>query len=222
MQTALIIFSVILAVAAAAGALMLSKKISKGASDEAIAELRSEAEALEGQMITLLSDINQQASKGQIQTLVVQTERFISALKEQQQKLHDAEARLTKAQQDVISRELSQQEIKTVRQEDERQLVEVMSNYQDFSSQSVALEHKLAQTLRSLDAMIAENPLNADQRALFQELTNALTNASAQLRDVIVDYQAVYERLDALRRSTPSSSTCSLARSQSQRSDPRF
>jgi uncharacterized protein involved in exopolysaccharide biosynthesis len=63
----------------------------------------------------------------------------------------------------------------------------------------VALEHKLAQTLRSLDAMIAENPLNADQRALFQELTNALTNASAQLRDVIVDYQAVYERLDALR-----------------------
>jgi chromosome segregation ATPase len=199
MQTALIIFSVILAVAAAAGALMLSKKISKGASDEAIAELRSEAEALEGQMITLLSDINQQASKGQIQTLVVQTERFISALKEQQQKLHDAEARLTKAQQDVISRELSQQEIKTVRQEDERQLVEVMSNYQDFSSQSVALEHKLAQTLRSLDAMIAENPLNADQRALFQELTNALTNASAQLRDVIVDYQAVYERLDALR-----------------------
>jgi uncharacterized coiled-coil protein SlyX len=47
--------------------------------------------------------------------------------------------------------------------------------------------------------MIVENPMTADQRALFQELSNALTAASAQLRDVIVDYQAVYERLDALR-----------------------
>jgi chromosome segregation ATPase len=173
--------------------------MSRGASDEAIAGLRSEAEALEGQMINLLSDINQQASKGQIQTLVAQTEKFIAALKEQHEKLQETEARLAKAQQEVIGRELSQQEIKTARQEDEQKLVEVMSNYQDFSSQSVALEHKLAQTLRSLDAMIAENPLNADQRALFQELSNALTTASAQLRDVIVDYQAVFERLEALR-----------------------
>lgn len=199
MQTALIVLSIILAAAATAGAIILNKRMSRGASDEAIAGLRSEAEALEGQMINLLSDINQQASKGQIQTLVAQTEKFIVALKEQHEKLQETEARLAKAQQEVIGRELSQQEIKTARQEDEQKLVEVMSNYQDFSSQSVALEHKLAQTLRSLDAMIAENPLNADQRALFQELSNALTTASAQLRDVIVDYQAVFERLEALR-----------------------
>lgn len=199
MQTVLIVLSIILAAAATAGAIILNKRLSRGASDEAIAGLRSEAEALEGQMINLLSDINQQASKGQIQTLVAQTEKFIVALKEQHEKLQETEARLAKAQQEVIGRELSQQEIKTARQEDEQKLVEVMSNYQDFSSQSVALEHKLAQTLRSLDAMIAENPLNADQRALFQELSNALTTASAQLRDVIVDYQAVFERLEALR-----------------------
>jgi hypothetical protein len=199
MQTVLIVLSIILAAAATAGAIILNKRMSRGASDEAIAGLRSEAEALEGQMINLLSDINQQASKGQIQTLVAQTEKFIAALKEQHEKLQETEARLAKAQQEVIGRELSQQEIKTARQEDEQKLVEVMSNYQDFSSQSVALEHKLAQTLRSLDAMIAENPLNADQRALFQELSNALTTASAQLRDVIVDYQAVFERLEALR-----------------------
>lgn len=199
MQTVLIVLSIILAAAATAGAIILNKRMSRGASDEAIAGLRSEAEALEGQMINLLSDINQQASKGQIQTLVAQTEKFIVALKEQHEKLQETEARLAKAQQEVIGRELSQQEIKTARQEDEQKLVEVMSNYQDFSSQSVALEHKLAQTLRSLDAMIAENPLNADQRALFQELSNALTTASAQLRDVIVDYQAVFERLEALR-----------------------
>jgi hypothetical protein len=41
--------------------------------------------------------------------------------------------------------------------------------------------------------------MSPDQRAVFQELTNALTTASAQLRDVIVDYQSVHERLSAMR-----------------------
>ena len=139
-------------------------------------------------MIGLLSNINQVASKGQIQSIITQTERFIAALKEQKDNLQETEIRLTKAQQNVIQRELSQQEIKTARQEDEKVLLEVMTNYQDFSTQSVALEQKLAQTLRTLDDMVAENPMGPDQRAVFQELTNALTTASAQLRDVIVQH----------------------------------
>ncbi len=199
MQNIIVVMSLLLAGAAVFAALALNRKLSKGSSDEAIGDLRAESEKLEGEMISLLSDINRLASKGQIQTLVAQSQRFIKALEEQRDKLQQAEARLKKAQEDVMKRELSQQEIKTARQEDEKKLVEVMSNYQDFSSQSVTLEHKLAQSLRQLDTMISENPMSADQRALFQELSNALTAASAQLRDVIVDYQAVYERLDALR-----------------------
>lgn len=199
MQNIIVILCLFFAGAAVFAALSFSKKLSKGASDEAIGDLRAESERLETEMISLLSDINRFASKGQVQTLVTQTQRFIKALEEQRDKLQQTEARLKKAQGEVINRELSQQEIKTARQEDEKKLVEVMSNYQDFSSQSVALEHKLAHSLRQLDAMIAENPMSADQRAIFQELSNALTAASAQLRDVIVDYQAVYERLDALR-----------------------
>lgn len=199
MQNVVIILCVVAAMGAALAAFALSKKLSKGASDEAIADLRAESEKLESEMISLLSDVNNFASKGQIQTIIAQTQRFIKALEEQRDKLQQTEARLKKAQENVIGRELSQQEIKTSRQEDEKKLVEVMANYQDFSSQSVTLEHKLAQSLRQLDAMIVETPMTADQRALFQELSNALTAASAQLRDVIVDYQAVYERLDALR-----------------------
>jgi predicted nucleic acid-binding Zn-ribbon protein len=37
--------------------------------------------------------------------------------------------------------------------------------------------------------------MNADQQAVFQELSNSLTSASAQLRDVIIDYQNANERL---------------------------
>ncbi len=199
MQNIVIVLCGLVAVGAVVAAVILNRKLSKVASDEAIADLRAESEKLESEMISLLSDINRFASKGQVQTLIAQTQRFIKALEEQRDKLQQTEVRLKKAQEEVIGRELSQQEIKTARQEDEKKLVEVMSNYQDFSSQSVTLEHKLAQSLRQLDAMIVENPMTADQRALFQELSNALTAASAQLRDVIVDYQAVYERLDALR-----------------------
>ncbi len=199
MQEFYVVVSIILAALALFAAFTLSKRLAGGATDETIANLRAESEKLEAQMIGLLSDINHVASKGQIQTLITQTDRFIAALKEQKDNLQETEIRLTKVQQNVIQRELSQQEIKTARQEDEKVLLEVMTNYQDFSTQSIALEHKLAQTLRTLDAMIAENPMNPDQRAVFQELTNALTTASAQLRDVIVDYQSVHERLAALR-----------------------
>ena len=199
MQEFYVVASIILAALALFAAFTLSKRLAGRATDESIANLRSESDELEAQMIGLLSNINQVASKGQIQTLTTQTERFIAALKEQKDNLQETEIRLTKAQQNVIQRELSQQEIKTARQEDEKVLLEVMTNYQDFSTQSVALEHKLAQTLRTLDAMVAENPMSPDQRAVFQELTNALTTASAQLRDVIVDYQSVHERLSAMR-----------------------
>ncbi len=199
MQQLAILVSIVLALGCVAAAVLFNRKLSRGASDEAIANLRAESEELEGHMIGLLSELNQFASKGQIQTLIGQTQKFMQALQEQREKLQETEARLARAQQEVINRELSQQEIKTARQEDEKRLVEVMTNYQDFSSQSVTLEHKLAQTLRTLDSMIAEHPMDSDQRALFQELSNALTAASAQLRDVIVDYQAVHERLGALR-----------------------
>ncbi len=199
MQEFYVVASIILAALGLFAAFTLSKRLAGRATDETIANLRSESDELEAQMIGLLSNINQVASKGQIQTLTTQTERFIAALKEQKDNLQETEIRLTKAQQNVIQRELSQQEIKTARQEDEKVLLEVMTNYQDFSTQSVALEHKLAQTLRTLDAMVAENPMSPDQRAVFQELTNALTTASAQLRDVIVDYQSVHERLSAMR-----------------------
>jgi hypothetical protein len=47
--------------------------------------------------------------------------------------------------------------------------------------------------------MSSEVALSEDQRAILETLAGALTNASTQLRDVIVAHQGVYERLEALR-----------------------
>jgi hypothetical protein len=46
--------------------------------------------------------------------------------------------------------------------------------------------------------MSAEVALTADQKAVFEALSTALTTASSQLRDVIVAYQNMHERLAAL------------------------
>ena len=74
-----------------------------------------------------------------------------------------------------------------------------MTNYGDISSESVSLERRLAESLKTIDKMSTEIAMTEDQRAIFEALSSALTNASAQLRDVIMAHQNVYERLEALR-----------------------
>jgi predicted nucleic acid-binding Zn-ribbon protein len=86
-----------------------------------------------------------------------------------------------------------------MRDEDEKVIVQLTSNYTQFSHESVTLEHTLAESLKTLDAMSSEIKMTPDQQAVIQELSNALTSASAQLRDVIVDYQNAHERLESLR-----------------------
>jgi septation ring formation regulator EzrA len=89
--------------------------------------------------------------------------------------------------------------MKAEKQEDEVNLQSVMTNYSYISSESVSLERRLADSLRTIDKMSTEVAMTEDQRAVFDALSDALTNASGQLRDVIVAHQNVYERLEALR-----------------------
>jgi primosomal protein N'' len=103
-----------------------------------------------------------------------------------------------RAQAEVLQREASHQDIKTAKRDDEVALQEVVSNYNDISTESVSLERRLAESLKSIDKMSAEVALTADQKAVFEALSTALTTASSQLRDVIVAYQNMHERLAAL------------------------
>jgi hypothetical protein len=62
----------------------------------------------------------------------------------------------------------------------------------------MSLEHRLADSLQTLDAMYSEVSMTEPQKAMFEELSNAVTLASSQLRDVIVDYESAHERLSIL------------------------
>jgi predicted nucleic acid-binding Zn-ribbon protein len=85
-----------------------------------------------------------------------------------------------------------------VSEEDQVAITQSLTSYSESSAESLSLEQKLAESLRTVDAMASEIQMTNDQQAVFCEFSNALTQASAQLRDVIIDYQNANERLSNL------------------------
>ncbi len=199
MDTTQITIATLLAVGLPTAAYVLGKKMAPGASNEAMGNLREQSRELEEKLIEVLSEKDRFASKAQIATLIRQTESFLATISEQRNLLSTIAQRLEKARIDVEERELGQQEARAMREEDEAVIVQVTTNYAQFSTESVTLEHTLAESLKTLDVMTGELQMTTDQQAVFSELSNALTSASAQLRDVIVDYQNAHERLENLR-----------------------
>lgn len=178
--------------------IILGKKFSGKESDEYLARVREESRELENKIVEVLGADASLASKNQLASLRKKIENYRAALESQRASREALEKQLGTAHDDIIARETAHQEIKSVKQEDEETLQTVVNNYNDISSESVSLERRLADSLKTIDKMTAEVALTADQKAVFEALSTALTNASAQLRDVIVAYQNVYERLQAI------------------------
>lgn len=164
-------------------------------SDEDAAQLREESRLLENKLVETLGETSHVASKSQVGFLRQQCEVFHHAVAEQQQSLVALAERVDRTRQGVQIREAEQQELRAMREEDEAAINSTLARYGEFSSESLSLEQKLAESLRSLDVMTSEVQMTTDQQAVFAELSNALTQASAQLRDVIIDYQSAHDRL---------------------------
>jgi chromosome segregation ATPase len=199
MEMIALYFSIACALALPTAAFIIGKRTGFKASDQDMAVLREDARNLEQNLVAALGDNERFASKGQIQHLAKQTDDFLDASSKQQEILLELTEKIDAIRSDVQRREAEQQELRALKVEDEAKIAQVLASYNESSTESVALEQRLAESLRSLDTMSGEIKMSADQRAVFQELSNALTAASAQLRDVIVDYQNANERLEGLR-----------------------
>jgi chromosome segregation ATPase len=199
MEYVVLAITILASVAIAAVAFVMGKRAGFQANDDDFTRLTEESRELENKLIDTLSDNNKLASQGQLETLKERTSGFLDALSKQREQLQSITERLDKIRGDVERRETEQQELRALKEEDDAAIQTTLTSYNESSEESLALEQKLAESLRSLDAMSGEVKMTADQQAVFQELSNALTQASAQLRDVIVDYQAANERLSNLR-----------------------
>jgi chromosome segregation ATPase len=199
METTYIILSVIISLIAIGGSIFAGKKLAGGAASEQILALTTESQELQAQLSASGASAGGRFSNAQLTRLIQQAEEFVQGLEAQKQLIKDLEVKLDKAQKDVEAKEGEQQEMKSAKEEDDKRLAEITAAYDTYSSQSVALEHQLAASLKNLDTMIVEIPMTADQKAVFTELSSALTTASARLRDLLIDYQAVFERLEGLK-----------------------
>ena len=181
------------------GGIFAAKKLSGSGTSQQIEALTAESSAIEAEIRGVMGNGLAFASKAQLETVESQNRDLVEGLEKQKSLLKEIEQKLETAQKDVETKEGIQQEMKSAKEEDEAKLIEITSQFNNVKSDSVSLEQELSQSLKSLDAMMAEVPMTADQRAVFQELSNAITSASSRLRDLITDYQSVNERLENLR-----------------------
>jgi chromosome segregation ATPase len=159
--------------------------------DRQISDITSELEKL-------LTQVDGFASKGQFDTLSAMVDTTKSNLESENTKLKELEARLDEAQDAVEGKESTQQELKTAREEDEVKLEQLLAAYTEISDQAIALEQQLAQSMKNLDAIIADVELSDDQREQFEELAETLSAAGSNLRNLLMEYEAVKQRLDML------------------------
>jgi hypothetical protein len=199
MNDLMLIPAILVSVTVPLAGLLLGKRLSGGESNEEVAALREEARLLETKIIDLLAAEEDLISNEQLAAIQRKAEEYTDTVDSQRKARVEIEQKLTSAHADVIAREAAHQEMKAEKRDDEVALQSVMSNYSDISTESVSLERRLAESLKTIDKMSTEISMTEDQRAIFEALSSALTNASAQLRDVIVAHQNVYERLEALR-----------------------
>ena len=156
-----------------------------------VAEHESTLAKLVSHKETLFAAAALEDLKGKISSIVEQAEKERGQLKE-------IEAKLETAQKAVEVKEQEQQETKAAKEEDINKLQEILANYDAIESAAVELEQKLAASLKSLDSIMTEVALSAPQKEMLQGLSNAVTEAGARLRDLILESQTVNERLNGL------------------------
>ena len=135
------------------------------------------------------------ASKAQLDYLAGQVGALSQSLTQEKTSLVEIEKKLDAAQKNVEGKEAHQQEMKSAKEEDERKLQELLESFQNVSDEAVALEQRLAASLKNIDKMKEQLTLTNDQRAMIDNLSSTLENSGSRVRDLLMEYSSVNERL---------------------------
>ena len=145
-------------------------------------------------------NIDELASKLQLNTVVIQLNETQSKMNEEKDKLEEIEKRLKVAKKKMEEKEILQQELKTSKEEDEKELQALLSDYEKNSSESRVLEKVLADQMKILEEHSRNQEYSNIQRDFFNTLNETLEESSSNLCSVITEYEQMYERLSALKK----------------------
>jgi chromosome segregation ATPase len=173
-------------------------KFAAGGGAGTIAAKNAEIEKIGLSLIDLLQYENSYATGPQYRSLKDQLTSTKEVIAQQQAQLKQIETALTTAQKNVEEKEAQQQEVKTLKEEDEAKLIELLTAHETLSAEAISLESELAETLRNVEEMLKGTTLTEQEKEILNEFNETLFNASARLRDLMTEYSVVKERLEGL------------------------
>ncbi len=192
----LIVFSLILVFITK---LVFLKFLNGSSENEKLALIKKTENSLK-ELKDSFKNIDELASKLQLNTVVIQLNETQSKMNEEKDKLEEIEKRLKVAKKKMEEKEILQQELKTSKEEDEKELQALLSNYEKNSSESRVLEKVLADQMKILEEHSRNQEYSNIQRDFFNTLNETLEESSSNLCSVITEYEQMYERLSALKK----------------------
>ena len=192
----LIVFSLILVFITK---LVFLKFLNGSSENEKLALIKKTENSLK-ELKDSFKNIDELASKLQLNTVVIQLNETQSKMNEEKDKLEEIEKRLKVAKKKMEEKEILQQELKTSKEEDEKELQALLSDYEKNSSESRVLEKVLADQMKILEEHSRNQEYSNIQRDFFNTLNETLEVSSSNLRSVITEYEQMYERLSALKK----------------------
>jgi len=106
---------------------------------------------------------------------------------------------LQTAQQNIEQKEVAQQDLKMSGEAEVEKLDALLAVYEEVSTESIDLEQRLAQSMKNLESILNEVSLTEAQRGQLDDLSEAMNIAGTNLRNLILEYEAVNGRLTALK-----------------------
>lgn len=191
------ILSVINAALIFGGLFLLKKKVLGSATAET-SQIQSEIDQISLKLEELVTFAPGYSSPKQLSTVEQQLGTESNELENEKIRLKEVESKLDVAQKNVEAKEGQQQDLKTSKEEDENKLRELMGSYQTISDESIALEKRLAASMKSLEAIISEVSVSDEHKAILNDLLETLTETSSRLRELLTEFQMVNERLTML------------------------
>ena len=192
----LIVFSLILVFITK---LVFLKFLNGSSENEKLALIKKTENSLK-ELKDSFKNIDELASKLQLNTVVIQLNETQSKMNEEKDKLEEIEKRLKVAKKTMEEKEILQQELKTSKEEDEKELQALLSDYEKNSSESRVLEKVLADQMKILEEHSRNQEYSNIQRDFFNTLNETLEESSSNLCSVITEYEQMYERLSALKK----------------------
>ncbi len=169
-----------------------------GGVSKALEDGTTEIESLHSQFKELLRGADLVGSKKQLQTLETQRDSESAVLESQRQTLKAIESKLAQAQKQIEEKEAYHQDLKTAKADEESKLKALLERYSTLSSEAIALEQQVAQSMKDLDSLMSTASLSPEQKAVFTSLSENLEAAGNRLRDLITEYETVHGRLKTL------------------------